>query len=84
MGRFEVGTTQAEFFICINDQPELDFNGKRNPDKQGFAAFGQVLEGMDIVKKIQEGATDGQSLKKKIKMQILLLMKAAQKIFLGL
>ena len=68
MGRFEVGTTQAEFFICINDQPELDFNGKRNPDKQGFAAFGQVLEGMDIVKKIQEGPTEGQSLKKKIKI----------------
>ena len=68
MGRFEVGTTQAEFFICINDQPELDFNGKRNPDKQGFAAFGQVLEGMDVVKKIQNGAIDGQSLKKKIKI----------------
>ncbi len=68
MGRFEVGTTQAEFFICINDQPELDFNGKRNPDGQGFAAFGQVLEGMDVVKKIQSGETDKQSLKKKIKI----------------
>lgn len=68
MGRFEVGTTQAEFFICINDQPELDFNGKRNPDKQGFAAFGQVLEGMDVVKKIQMGAIEGQYLKKKIKI----------------
>lgn len=68
MGRFEVGTTQAEFFICINDQPELDFNGKRNPDKQGFAAFGQVLEGMDVVKKIQMGPIEGQSLKNKIKI----------------
>lgn len=68
MGRLDVGTTAAEFFICINDQPELDFGGKRNPDGQGFAAFGQVLEGMDIVREIQTGATDEQSLKKKIKI----------------
>ena len=42
-----------QFFICIGQQPELDFGGKRNPDGQGFAAFGQVTKGMDIVKKIQ-------------------------------
>ena len=69
MGRFAVGTTAAEFFICINDQPELDFGGKRNPDGQGFAAFGQVLEGMDIVRTIQSGETDKQSLKKKIEIK---------------
>lgn len=66
MGRFKVGSTAAEFFICINDQPELDFNGKRNPDKQGFAAFGQVLEGMEVVRKIQSGAIDYQSLKEPV------------------
>lgn len=66
MGRFEVGSTAAEFFICIGDQPELDFNGKRNPDGQGFAAFGQVLGGMDVVRKIQSGETDYQTLKKSI------------------
>ncbi|MDT7830438.1 peptidylprolyl isomerase [Pricia sp. S334] len=75
MGRFEVGTTQAEFFICINDQPELDYNGKRNPDGQGFAAFGQVLEGMDVVKEIQSGETDKQSLKKKIKISSISKLK---------
>ena len=42
------------FFIYINDQPELDYKGKRNPDEQGFAAFGKVIEGMDIVLKIQQ------------------------------
>lgn len=68
MGRLAVGTTAAEFFICINDQPELDFGGKRNPDGQGFAAFGQVTDGMDIVRKIQAGETDKQSLVKKIKI----------------
>jgi len=44
-----------QFFICIGAQPELDFAGKRNPDGQGFAAFGQVTRGMDVVKKIQTG-----------------------------
>ncbi|SOD89624.1 peptidylprolyl isomerase [Spirosoma fluviale] len=47
----------SEFFICINPQPELDFGGKRNPDGQGFAAFGQVISGMDVVRKIQAGQT---------------------------
>jgi peptidyl-prolyl cis-trans isomerase A (cyclophilin A) len=47
----------SEFFICINAQPELDFGGKRNPDGQGFAAFGRVVQGMDVVRRIQQGQT---------------------------
>jgi len=51
--RDAVGTaTGAEFFICIGDQPALDFGAKRNPDGQGFAAFGQVSAGMEIVRRI--------------------------------
>lgn len=53
MARMEPGTASTEFFICINHQPELDFGGTRNPDKQGFAAFGKVVKGMDVVRKIQ-------------------------------
>lgn len=51
-----------EFFICIGDQPELDFGGKRNPDGQGFAAFGRVTKGMDVVRRIQRSHADGQRL----------------------
>jgi len=54
MARSEVGTASSEFFICIGNQPELDFAGKRNHDGQGFAAFGKVINGMDVVKKIQQ------------------------------
>jgi peptidyl-prolyl cis-trans isomerase A (cyclophilin A) len=54
MARSEPGTADAEFFICIGDQPELDFGGKRNPDGVGFAAFGRIIKGMDIVRKIQQ------------------------------
>lgn len=53
MARGKPATATCSFFICINDQPSLDFGGKRNPDGQGFAAFGKVIKGMDIVKKIQ-------------------------------
>ena len=53
MARDKPGTASSEFFICINDQPELDFMGLRNPDGQGFAAFGRVIQGMDVVRSIQ-------------------------------
>jgi peptidyl-prolyl cis-trans isomerase A (cyclophilin A) len=51
--RDAVGTaTGGEFFICVGDQPGLDFGGHRNHDGQGFAAFGRVSAGMDIVRRI--------------------------------
>jgi peptidyl-prolyl cis-trans isomerase A (cyclophilin A) len=53
MARSTPDSATSGWFICINDQPSLDFGGKRNPDGQGFAAFGRVVEGMDVVRKIQ-------------------------------
>ncbi len=58
LARGDIGTASpVDFFICIDDQPELDFGGRRNPDGQGFAAFGHVIEGMDIVRRVHQGAT---------------------------
>ncbi len=54
MARSEPASATSSFFICINNQPSLDFGGLRNPDGQGFAAFGKVIEGMNVVKKIQQ------------------------------
>lgn len=54
MARGKPATATSSFFICINDQPSLDFGGKRNKDGQGFAAFGKVIKGMKVVKKIQQ------------------------------
>ena len=62
MARSSPGTASSEFFICIGDQPELDFGGKRNPDGQGFAVFGVVVEGMDVARSIQNQPHSGQSL----------------------
>jgi len=58
MARDKPGSATSEFFICINDQPALDFGGKRQPDGQGFAAFGKVISGMNIIRKIQMVKTD--------------------------
>jgi peptidyl-prolyl cis-trans isomerase A (cyclophilin A) len=62
MARAGPGTATSEFFICIGDQPELDFGGRRNPDGQGFAAFGRVVRGMDVVRKVQQSPANGQAL----------------------
>ena len=68
MARMEPGTASTEFFICIGNQPELDFGGTRNPDGQGFAAFGKVVEGMDAVKKIQQLPDENQYLAEPVKI----------------
>jgi peptidyl-prolyl cis-trans isomerase A (cyclophilin A) len=62
MARSAPDTATADFFICVGDQPQLDFGGQRNPDGQGFAAFGKVISGMDVVRKINQSAADGQKL----------------------
>lgn len=63
MARNAPDSATSGWFICINDQPSLDFGGARNPDGQGFAAFGKVVQGMDVVRKIQQAPnTDAQRL----------------------
>ncbi|RFM30626.1 peptidylprolyl isomerase [Deminuibacter soli] len=52
LARLEPGTAGTEFFICIGDQPGFDFGGENNPDGQGYAAFGRVVKGMNIVQTI--------------------------------
>ncbi|MDT7830437.1 peptidylprolyl isomerase [Pricia sp. S334] len=68
MARMDPGSASVAFFICINNQPQLDYGGKRNPDGQGFAAFGKVIKGMDVVKAIQLGDTNGQSLQNPVQI----------------
>jgi peptidyl-prolyl cis-trans isomerase A (cyclophilin A) len=74
MARGQPDSATSGWFVCINDQPSLDFGGARNPDGQGFAAFGRVTQGMDVVRKIQRAPnTDAQRLTPPIK-----ILKAAR------
>jgi len=58
MARGGVGTASTEFFICIGPQPALDFAAQRNPDGQGFAVFGYVVDGMEVVEAIHQQPSD--------------------------
>ena len=51
-------SASSDFFLCVGAQPSLDFGGGRAADGQGFAAFGRVIRGMEVVRKIQSGATN--------------------------
>ncbi|WP_406694237.1 peptidylprolyl isomerase [Sphingomonas cannabina] len=77
MARFAPGTATADFSIMIGDMTGLDANPKATGDNTGFAAFGHVVEGMDVVRKIQaapvsptegEGAMKGQMLAAPVKI----------------
>ena len=63
MARGGPDTGTDQFFIVIGDQPELDFAGKRNTDGQGFAAFGRITLGADVVRAIQSQPANGQALR---------------------
>ena len=62
MARSTPDTARDSFSICVGDQPALDFGGARQPDGQGFAAFGRVVRGMDVVRTIQMGPANGETL----------------------
>jgi peptidyl-prolyl cis-trans isomerase A (cyclophilin A) len=61
LARQDTGTAGTEFFICVGDQPSFDYGGENNPDKQGYAAFGKVVLGMDIVRRIYNRPENNQA-----------------------
>lgn len=69
MARGSPDSGRAQFFICIGDQPSLDYGGNRNLDGQGFAVFGRVVTGMDVVRRIQSGAAEGQRLAEPVRIE---------------
>jgi len=61
LARQAPGTATTEFFICVGDQPGFDYGGRNNPDGQGYAAFGKVVRGMDVVRAIYAMPEEDQS-----------------------
>jgi peptidyl-prolyl cis-trans isomerase A (cyclophilin A) len=62
MARGGPDSATSDFFILLNDQPSLDFGGLRFDDGQGAAAFGKVVAGLDVVRKIQQQPVEAQRL----------------------
>lgn len=69
MARWGPGTATIDFSICVGDQPELDYKGGRNSDGWGFAAFGRVVKGMDVVRKIHRLPSTDQYLDTHVRMR---------------
>lgn len=65
------GTATSDFFICVGDAPYLDADPAAPGDNAGFAAFGKVVEGMDVVRKIINLPTPGVAVNPVMKGQIL-------------
>jgi peptidyl-prolyl cis-trans isomerase A (cyclophilin A) len=57
MARSGPDSATASFSIVIGDQPEMNFGGRRNADGQGFAVFGRVPRGIDVMKIIHASPT---------------------------
>ncbi len=66
LARQDTGTAGSEFFILLKDDATYDYGGEANPDKQGYAAFGKVIEGMDIVYKIYDRPVSGQRFQRSV------------------
>ncbi len=62
------GTASSEFFICVGDQKSYDYGGEANPDRLGYAAFGRVTKGYDIVKKIHSQPENGEDFQPPVKI----------------
>jgi peptidyl-prolyl cis-trans isomerase A (cyclophilin A) len=58
IGRFSPGTARGNFFICVGPQPYLDAKPGAPGDNLGFAAFGQVVSGMSVVRRILAAPTN--------------------------
>jgi peptidyl-prolyl cis-trans isomerase A (cyclophilin A) len=65
----DADTARSDFFILLDEQPSLDFGGKRFDDGQGAAAFGRVVSGLDVVRKIQQQPVQGQNLTPPVAIQ---------------
>ena len=66
LARTDPGTANSEFFICVGDQTQYDYGNNGVGDKQGYAAFGKVIKGMDVVRMIQRQPANGDQLVQKI------------------
>jgi peptidyl-prolyl cis-trans isomerase A (cyclophilin A) len=71
MARYAPGTATADFFICAGDAPYLDANPAAPGDNAGYAAFGRVTQGMEVVRAILAMPTTGKARNPVMQGQIL-------------
>jgi peptidyl-prolyl cis-trans isomerase A (cyclophilin A) len=83
IARYAPGTANGDFTIMVGDQPSLDANPAAPGDNQGYAAFGHVVEGMEVIQKIFDAPTSptaGEGLMKGQMIVPPILITAARRI----
>lgn len=68
--RFSPGEVYPSFFICLRDEPELDYAGKRQTDGKGFAVFGKVVRGIGVVDELYRWVGNEEYLSDPLSVQI--------------
>ena len=68
LARYEVGSGNGSFFVCFRDEPALDHGGARQPDGQGFAVFGDLVQGEDVLDRLYQRAEEGEYLQRPVKI----------------
>jgi peptidyl-prolyl cis-trans isomerase A (cyclophilin A) len=76
--RIDCGELFGSFFICLRDEPSLDHGGKRQPDGQGFAAFGHVVGGFDAIERAYQSAEPDEWMKKEIPIHSISLQTSGE------
>jgi cyclophilin family peptidyl-prolyl cis-trans isomerase len=71
-----VDSATSQFFINLADNAFLDYKGKR-PEDFGYAVFGQVIEGMDVVEEIKAVKTGNKSGHADVPVEALFITKAS-------
>lgn len=84
LARFEPGAVYHSFFLCGRDEPSLDFGGGRQPDGQGFPAFGGVISGFDVLDRLFDAAEMRERLSREILIERIELLEGFQGNWAGL
>ncbi|MEM1263787.1 MAG: peptidylprolyl isomerase [Pseudomonadota bacterium] len=75
--RFDAGHLYGSFFVCLRDEPALDYGGRRQPDGLGFAVFGHVVAGFDTIRALHRVAGPSEMLEHPIPVTDAQLTKSA-------
>ena len=75
LARSAPGTANTEFFICLGDQAAFDYGGSANSDGQGFAAFGKVIKGMNVVRLIHTQPENNESIRPPVSIKNIIRLK---------
>ncbi|MEN2785125.1 peptidylprolyl isomerase [Sphingomonas qilianensis] len=83
IARYAPGTASGDFTIMVGDQPALDADPAAPGDNLGYAAFGHVVEGMEVIQRILDAPTSATAGEGMMKGQMIvppILIRSARRL----